>query len=96
MTAQSFSCTCGVVATIQIRDIPVDTAAVLRRRAEAAGMSLQAFMRRELIAMARRRTKSEAMAAIEEALARDPGPGGTTESVLRALREIRGTNTALK
>jgi plasmid stability protein len=78
------------MATIQIRDIPDDDAEVLRRRAEAAGMSLQAYMRRELIAMARRRSKTEALAAIEEALARDPGPGATTESILEALREVRG------
>jgi len=80
----------SAVATIQIRDIPDEDAEVFRRRAEAAGMSLQAYMRRELIAMARRRSKAEAFAAIQEALDRDPGPGGTTESILEALREVRG------
>ncbi|WP_330230018.1 antitoxin [Nocardia sp. NBC_00508] len=77
------------MATIQIRDIPAEDAEVLRRRAEAAGMSLQAYMRRELIALARRRTKAEAMAAIRDALERDPLPGGDRESVLAALREAR-------
>ncbi len=53
-------------------------------------MSLQAYMRQELIAMARRRTKAEALAAVREALDRDPGPGGTRDSILAALRETRG------
>ncbi|MEV6320050.1 antitoxin [Nocardia sp. NPDC051787] len=77
------------MATIQIRDIPEEDAEVLRRRAEAAGMSLQAYMRRELITLARRRTKAEAMAAIRDALERDPLPGGDRETVLAALRESR-------
>lgn len=80
----------SAVATIQIRDIPEDDAEVFRRRAEAAGMSLQAYMRQQLIALARRRTKAEAMAAVREALDRDPGPGADRESVLSALREVRG------
>lgn len=74
---------------MQIRDIPEEDAEVLRQRAEAAGMSLQAYMRRELIALARRRTKREALAAIREALAQDPAPGGDRESILDALREAR-------
>ncbi|WP_067843824.1 FitA-like ribbon-helix-helix domain-containing protein [Nocardia lijiangensis] len=78
------------MATIQIRDIPEPDAEVLRQRAEAAGMSLQAYMRQELIAMARRRTKAEAMSAIRDALERDPGPGGDRESIMEALREVRG------
>ncbi len=53
-------------------------------------MSLQAYMRQELIAMARRRTKAEAMSAIRDALERDPGPGGDRESIMEALREVRG------
>ncbi|MBF6125942.1 FitA-like ribbon-helix-helix domain-containing protein [Nocardia brasiliensis] len=78
------------MATIQVRDIPDEDAEVFRQRAEAAGMSLQAYMRRELIAMAHRRTKAEAMAAIRDALDRDPLPGGDAESILDALREARG------
>lgn len=78
------------MATIQIRDIPPEDAEVLRRRAEAAGMSLQAYMRKELIAMARRRTKAEALTAIRESLERDPAPGADSESILSALRDARG------
>ncbi|WP_431968633.1 FitA-like ribbon-helix-helix domain-containing protein [Nocardia sp. bgisy134] len=78
------------MATIQIRDVPEEDAEVLRRRAEAAGMSLQAYMRRELISMARRRTKVEALAEIREALAEDSGPGVDRDFVLETLRELRG------
>lgn len=53
-------------------------------------MSLQAYMRRELISMARRRTKAEALAEIREALAEDPGPGADDDFVLETLRELRG------
>ncbi|RDI67115.1 FitA-like ribbon-helix-helix domain-containing protein [Nocardia pseudobrasiliensis] len=77
------------MATIQIRDVPDEDAEVLRRRAESAGMSLQAYMRQELIRVARTRTKAEALAAIRDALDRDPGPGGDSDSILGALRETR-------
>ncbi|WP_282778833.1 MULTISPECIES: antitoxin [unclassified Nocardia] len=78
------------MATLQIRDLPDEDAEVFRRRAAAAGMSLQAYMRRELITLARRPTKSEALAAIRESLERDPGPGADGDSILEALRELRG------
>ncbi|MFI1238929.1 FitA-like ribbon-helix-helix domain-containing protein [Nocardia salmonicida] len=78
------------MATIQIRDLPEEDAEVFRRRAEAAGMSLQAYMRRELIATARRRSKAEAMAAIREGLERDSSPGADRDSILSALEDARG------
>ncbi|MGV9673703.1 FitA-like ribbon-helix-helix domain-containing protein [Nocardia sp. NPDC003482] len=78
------------MATIQIRDVPDEDAEVLRRRADALGMSLQAYMRQELIAMARRRTKAEALAAVRDALERDTGTGADGESILAALRDARG------
>jgi plasmid stability protein len=78
------------MATIQIRDIPDEDAEVLRKRAEAAGMSLQAYMRQQLINLARRRTKAEVMAAVRESIDRDPGPGVDTETVVAMVREMRG------
>lgn len=78
------------MATIQIRDVPEEDAAILRRRAEAAGMSLQAYMRRELIASAPRRTKAEAMTAVREALEQDPRTGAGTDSIVSELRAVRG------
>jgi plasmid stability protein len=78
------------MATIQVRDLPDDVAEVFRRRAEAAGRSLQSYMRDELIAMARRRNKAEVMEIMAETLAADPGPGLSAETVAEALGELRG------
>jgi plasmid stability protein len=78
------------MATIQIRDLPDDVAEVYRRRAEAAGRSLQSYMREQLIAMARRRDKAETMAIMAQALADDPGPGLSAETIVQDLRELRG------
>jgi plasmid stability protein len=78
------------MATIQVRDLPDDVAEIYRRRAEAAGRSLQSYMREELIAMARRRNKAEVMAIMAETLAADPGPGLSAETIAEALGELRG------
>ncbi|HVV23949.1 MAG TPA: antitoxin [Pseudonocardiaceae bacterium] len=78
------------MSTIQVRDLPDDVAEVLRRRAEAAGRSLQSYMREQLIAMARRRDKAELMAVVEQTLAGDPGPGMGSDVVVATLRELRG------
>jgi plasmid stability protein len=78
------------MATIQIRDLPDDVAATFRRRAAAAGRSLQSYMREQLIDLARRRDKAEAMAIMRQALANDPGPGASVETIDAALRELRG------
>jgi plasmid stability protein len=78
------------MATIQVRDVPDDVAEVLRHRAEAAGRSLQSYMRDQLIAMARRRDKAEIMAVIEQKLADKPGPGVSTEEIASYVRELRG------
>lgn len=40
--------------TLQVRDVPDDVHAELRRRASAAGMSLSDFTRQELARLARR------------------------------------------
>lgn len=69
------------MATIQIPD---EDEAELRQQAEAVGMSLQAYLHQELIPTARRRAKSQAIAAIREALQQDPNAGATTESILEA------------
>lgn len=78
------------MATIQIRDIPDEDAEVFRRRAEAAGMSLQAYMRQQLIDLARRRTKAEVMAAVRATLEQDPGPGLDPGAAAAMIRELRG------
>lgn len=78
------------MSTIQVKDVPDDVAETLRRRATAAGQSLQAYMRQHLIEVARRRTKSEYIKIIEERLAASEAPGATAESIDEALREARG------
>jgi plasmid stability protein len=60
-----------VVATIQIRDIPEEVYETIRLRARAAGQSIQAYMRDQVIAMAAQPTKEEVVAAIEAVLARE-------------------------
>jgi plasmid stability protein len=47
------------MATIQVRDVPDDVHAELRTRAAAAGMSLQEYLRGELIAAAQTRTPAQ-------------------------------------
>ena len=55
--------------TIQVREIPDDAYDTIRARAKAEGRSLQSYMRDQIIALARRPTKREAVQAIEDALA---------------------------
>jgi hypothetical protein len=47
-------------------------------------------MREQLIAMARRRDKAEVMAAVEQALERDPAAGLSEDTIRSGLRELRG------
>jgi plasmid stability protein len=71
-----------VVATIQIRDIPEETYETIRLRARAAGQSIQAYMRDQVIAMAAQPTKEEVIADIEAVLAEE-GTAVTMETILR-------------
>ncbi len=65
------------MATIQIRELPEDTYETIRRRARAAGQSIQAYMRDQVVELAARPTKDEAWAAIESALAAEDSAGST-------------------
>ncbi len=80
------------MATIQIRDVPEDVHATYRARAAAAGMSLQAYLRRELEIGATRRTPAE----IAEEVARERAVRGddgfavdSTAALVRDDRERR-------
>lgn len=77
------------MATIQIREVPEESYEVLRQRARRAGQSIQAYMRNQIIAMASRPTKSEAIGAIEAVLARTGGPDPSARSVLDDLAAER-------
>jgi len=63
------------MATIQVREVPEDLYEVLRRRARRAGQSMQAYMHDQLVALARRPTKEEAIEEIEAVLSRVSGEG---------------------
>jgi plasmid stability protein len=60
------------MATIQIREIPEPAYEVLRRRARGRGQSIQAYMREQVLAMADRPSKEEALESIEAVLGRQP------------------------
>ena len=72
------------VPTIQIRDLPDETYRTIRLRAEAAGQSIQAYMRDQVVAMAARKTKEEVIAIIEAGLAES---GGADPAKILAYRD---------
>ena len=67
---------------IQIKDVPEETHAVLRRRASAAHQSLQEYLRSRLIAEAARPT-------VEEVLARAGGRSGGSLPLSDAVSALR-------
>ena len=79
----------SAVATIQIREVPEESYEVLRRRARQAGQSMQAYMRDEIVAIAARPTKSEAIEMIETILDQTCAPDPTARSVLEDLATER-------
>ncbi len=79
----------SAVATIQIRDVPEESYEVLRRRARQAGQSMQAYMRDEVVAIAARPTKGEAIAMIEAILGQPGRSAPTAKSVLDDLAAER-------
>ena len=77
------------MATIQIRELPEDTYETIRRRARAAGQSIQTYMREQVIEFAAQRTKQEALAAVEAALAAEDSRGASLADIVRDLTEDR-------
>jgi len=80
------------MATIQVQEIPEDLYEVLRRRARPAGQSMQAYMRDQLVALARRPTKEE---AIEAVLSRVSGEDPAAASIAADLAAERRRPMAL-
>ena len=70
------------VATIQIREIPEAAYEVLRRRARGRGQSIQAYMREQVLAMARRPSKEEALESIEAVLSRQAADRSPTAEAI--------------
>lgn len=77
------------MATIQIREIPEDAYEVIRKRARAAGRSIQSYMRDWVMDFAGHPTTEEALAAMEGAREASDAPGATRESVLADLAADR-------
>ena len=78
------------MATIQIRDIPDDVHESLATLAQEAGQSLQAYMRQQVVEMARSRArKAAALAELEEYLERDGGLTVSAEQIVADLHQDR-------
>lgn len=77
------------MATIQVREVPEELYEVLRRRARRAGQSMQAYMRDQLLALAGRPTKEEAIEEIEAVLKRAHAPEPTATSIIADLAAER-------
>lgn len=77
------------MATIQIREIPEEAYEVIRKRARAAGRSIQSYMREVVIDFAGRPTPAEALAAMAQVRRTSDTPGATRESILADLAADR-------
>lgn len=77
------------MATLQIDEIPDDVYEVVRKRARAAGQSIQAYIREVIIEFASTPTTAEVFAEMTRARAKDDLDGVTRESILAALRADR-------
>ena len=71
-----------MMPSVQIKDVPEDTHAVLKRRAANAHQSLQEYLRSRLIAEASRPT-------VDEVLARAGGRAGGSLTLKAAARTVR-------
>jgi hypothetical protein len=77
------------MATIQIRDIPEDTYEVIRKRARAAGKSIQSYMRDWLVDFASAPTTAEVLEIMESVRDGSGSPGATRESILADIDASR-------
>lgn len=78
------------MATIQIRDVPDDAYQLIRAQARAAGQSLQAYMRDQVIELAESRArKAETMRWIEALLAEEGGLELRADEIVDAIHAER-------
>jgi len=75
-----------VPKAIQIRDVPDDVHAVLRVRAEKAGMSMSEYLRSELISITAKPTMDELFARIQSR----PPSNVSLQTIVDIIREARG------
>ncbi|MEU7899303.1 antitoxin [Nonomuraea sp. NPDC049152] len=74
------------MATLYIRDVPEAVAESLKERAAAVGMSLSAYVARELADLAARPTNAE---IVERLKSRDRRDGPSTADILEAVTQDR-------
>lgn len=77
------------MATIQVRDVPDDVHRVYRERAAAAGMSLQEYLRVELVRGASLRTPAEIVREVARRLEDEGGEGYARRSSASLVRRER-------
>ena len=78
------------MATIQIREIPEPAYEILRGRARGRGQSIQAYMRDQVLAMAGRPSKEDALQSIEVVLGRQAtSRSSTPEAIVSDLAADR-------
>lgn len=76
----------GVMATIQIKNVPEEAHAVLRQRAAAAGQSMQEYM----LTWIERSTARPTVDEVLERIGHRSGGHLSADVVVRQLREERG------
>lgn len=77
------------MATIQIRDVPDDVHRAHRRRAAAAGKSLQEYLLGELVESAHASTPAEVVAEVRAQLEDGAGRGFSSSSSADLVRADR-------
>ncbi len=82
MLWRHYGATIERVPSIQVKDVPVDVHATLRRRAAAAGQSLQEYLLSLLVAESRAPT-------VDEVLERASGRAGGKAGFKAASRAVR-------
>ena len=80
------------MATIQIRNIPDSVHRVYQARAAAAGMSLQEYMRSELLRWAEFRTPADIAIEVEQRLHREGSEGFSRASSADTIAADRSSH----
>lgn len=80
------------MATIQVRNVPEDVHRTYRRRAAAAGMSLQEYLRLELERGAALRTPDELVEEVEDRIRSEGTEGWSRTSAVEVVRQDRSSH----
>lgn len=79
------------MATIQVRNVPEKVHRIYKKRAAAAGKSLQEYVLEEMVWRAGHKTPAEVVAEVREKMRRDPEgwAEGSSADLIREDRESR-------